>query len=145
MSEGVGAEIRARLDHPIIDSDGHTVEFMPALLEKVESVAGRGVRQGLEAQLERIFYGWYALSPVERRGAQRPPWWPVPNHTLDRATATLPGLHYERMPEFVHDFPGGAGRFVQRAQGYLATLCNGEQILEADELVRTGAGRVLRS
>ena len=51
----------------------------------------------------------------------------------------------ERMPEFVHDFPGGAGRFVQRAQGYLATLCNGEQILEADELVGIGAGRVLRS
>ena len=35
----------------------------------------------------------------------------------------------ERMPEYVHDFPGGAGRFVQRAQGYRATLCNGRVIL----------------
>ena len=51
----------------------------------------------------------------------------------------------ERMPEFVHDFPGGAGRFIQRAQGYLATICNGEIMLEADELLGTRSGRVLRS
>lgn len=51
----------------------------------------------------------------------------------------------ERMPEFVHDFPGGAGRFVQRAQGYLATICNGETMLEADELLGTRSGQVLRS
>jgi N-acyl-D-aspartate/D-glutamate deacylase len=51
----------------------------------------------------------------------------------------------ERMPEFVHDFPGGAGRFVQRAQGYLATICNGETMLEADELLGTRSGHVLRS
>jgi N-acyl-D-amino-acid deacylase len=51
----------------------------------------------------------------------------------------------ERMPEFVHDFPGGAGRFVQRARGYLATICNGETMLEADELLGTRSGHVLRS
>jgi N-acyl-D-amino-acid deacylase len=51
----------------------------------------------------------------------------------------------ERMPEYVHDFPGGAGRFVQRAQGYHATICNGEMMLEADELLGTRSGQVLRS
>ena len=51
----------------------------------------------------------------------------------------------ERMPEFVHDFPGGAGRFVQRARGYRATICNGETVLESDELLGKAAGRVLRS
>jgi N-acyl-D-aspartate/D-glutamate deacylase len=51
----------------------------------------------------------------------------------------------ERMPEFVWDFPGGAGRFVQRARGYRATICNGEMILENDEHVGTRSGRVLRS
>jgi len=49
------------------------------------------------------------------------------------------------MPEYVHDFPGGAGRFVQRARGYRATVCNGQVILENDEHVGTRAGRVLRS
>ena len=43
----------------------------------------------------------------------------------------------ELHPEIVHDFPGGAGRFIQRAEGYRATVCNGEIILENDE--HTGA------
>ncbi len=51
----------------------------------------------------------------------------------------------ERMPEFVHDFPGGAGRFVQRARGYRATFCNGKMILENDEHVGPRSGEVLRS
>jgi len=51
----------------------------------------------------------------------------------------------ERMPEFVHDFPGGAGRFVQRGRGFRATICNGVPILEHDEHVGARSGRVLRS
>src|SRR5262245_15171812 len=31
----------------------------------------------------------------------------------------------ERQPELVHDFPGGAARFIQRATGYKATIVNG--------------------
>ena len=51
---------------------------------------------------------------------------------------------HEKMPEYVHDFPGGAGRFVQRAEGYRATLCNGELTLENDEHTGTRPGRVVR-
>lgn len=50
----------------------------------------------------------------------------------------------ERQPELVHDFPFGAPRLIQRARGYLATLCNGEVILENDEHTNARAGRVLR-
>nr|MBC8188366.1 amidohydrolase family protein [Pseudomonadota bacterium] len=50
----------------------------------------------------------------------------------------------ERLPEYVHDFPGGAGRFIQRADGYRATICNGEIILENDEHTGARAGTVLR-
>ena len=51
----------------------------------------------------------------------------------------------ERMPEFVNDFPGGAGRFIQRADGYRATLCNGRVILENDEHTGTRSGNVFRN
>jgi N-acyl-D-amino-acid deacylase len=51
----------------------------------------------------------------------------------------------ERMPEFVNDFPGGHGRFIQRADGYRATICNGEVILENDEHTGTRGGRILRN
>jgi len=50
----------------------------------------------------------------------------------------------ERMPEIVNDFPGGAPRFIQKARGYRATLCNGQVILENDELTGASAGTVLR-
>ena len=51
----------------------------------------------------------------------------------------------ECMPEFVNDFPGGAGRFIQRARGYRATLCNGEIFLENDEHTGARGGRVVRN
>ena len=45
----------------------------------------------------------------------------------------------ERMPEIVHDFPFGAPRFIQRAAGYQATICNGSVVLRDDELTDTCA------
>ena len=50
----------------------------------------------------------------------------------------------ERQPYIVHDFPGGAPRFQQRAQGYKATVCNGRVTLRDDEHTGVCAGQVLR-
>jgi N-acyl-D-amino-acid deacylase len=51
----------------------------------------------------------------------------------------------ERMPDYVNDFPGGAGRFIQRADGYRATICNGQVILENDEHTGARGGEILRN
>jgi N-acyl-D-aspartate/D-glutamate deacylase len=48
-------------------------------------------------------------------------------------------------PEYVHDLPGGAGRYVQRAAGYEYTLVNGEVFMEGGEHTGAFAGRLLRS
>ncbi len=48
-------------------------------------------------------------------------------------------------PEYVHDFPGGAGRYVQRATGYTATIVNGSVFMEDGEHTGELAGRLLRS
>jgi hypothetical protein len=37
------AAIRARVNHPIIDSDGHTVEFEPAFLDYLRQIGGSAV------------------------------------------------------------------------------------------------------
>ena len=50
----------------------------------------------------------------------------------------------ECMPEIVHDFPGDAPRFIQKARGYRATLCNGQVILENDQHTGQRSGEVLR-
>lgn len=101
-------ELRTRLDHPVIDADGHTVEFLPALMPYFQKA---GVANAAEDFYSRVLDSgagfWSALSPEERaaRRTVRPPWWAVPaRNTRDFATATLPSLMYERMDEFGLDF-----------------------------------------
>ncbi len=47
-------------------------------------------------------------------------------------------------PEYVHDFPGGAGRYVQRANGFDMTIVNGEVFMENGAHAGALAGRMLR-
>jgi N-acyl-D-aspartate/D-glutamate deacylase len=54
------------------------------------------------------------------------------------------GLALE-LPEYVHDFPHGAGRLVQRGRGYDVTIVNGRVVLEHGEHNGVFAGSVLRS
>jgi predicted TIM-barrel fold metal-dependent hydrolase len=91
--------IRARLDHPVIDSDGHDVEYLPLVREELFGLAGQGAVDRFElmvkgAQLAR------GLDPATRRaqGLMRIPWWGLPaRNTLDRATAMFPRLLRERL------------------------------------------------
>ncbi|MDE0192823.1 MAG: amidohydrolase family protein [Gammaproteobacteria bacterium] len=50
----------------------------------------------------------------------------------------------ERQPELVHDFPGGAPRYIQKSMGYKTTLVNGEVTLVDGEHTGARAGKVLR-
>lgn len=49
------------------------------------------------------------------------------------------------VPEFAHDLPGGAGRWTQRARGYVATAVNGTVTFEDGEHTGELPGSVLRS
>jgi N-acyl-D-aspartate/D-glutamate deacylase len=55
----------------------------------------------------------------------------------------LDALHLP-LPTYAHDFPGGAGRFVQRAEGYAWTVVNGEVFMEDGEHTGVLSGRPLR-
>ena len=48
------------------------------------------------------------------------------------------------LPEYVHDFPGGAGRYVQAAKGYDRTIVNGRVFMEDGRPTGNLAGRMLR-
>jgi len=50
-----------------------------------------------------------------------------------------------QLPEFVHDFPAGAGRYVQRASGYRATIVNGATFMIDGEPTGVHAGKTLRT
>jgi len=49
------------------------------------------------------------------------------------------------IPEIVNDFPTGAPRFVQRAEGMLHTIVNGRPFMDHGEHTGSLSGRVLRS
>src|SRR5215467_10304941 len=102
------AAIRARLTHPVIDADGHTIEFVPAFLDYLRQVGGpKIVERYHAAQEEARWLDWYRRSWEDRRDRRttRPIWWALPTkNTLDRATAALPTLLAERMEEIGLDF-----------------------------------------
>jgi predicted TIM-barrel fold metal-dependent hydrolase len=102
------ADVRARLDHPVIDADGHMIEFEPDVVDVFVEVAGRDVADRyLKGVTASRWYRWHELTDEQRRDrrALRPPWWGIPaQNTLDRATATIPGLLAERLGEFGIDF-----------------------------------------
>ena len=83
-----GADIRARLKHPVVDSDGHIMEATFAILDFLKQTAGPEMTAKYEA---------YMKHENETRG-RRAVW--VGNSgpaTIDRATAMLPGLFRDRL------------------------------------------------
>ena len=50
----------------------------------------------------------------------------------------------ELQPKVVHDFPGGAPRYIQKSRGYKATIVNGEINVEDGEHTGARAGTVIR-
>ena len=90
-----GADIRAKLDHPVVDSDGHMMECSFAVLDFVKQVGGPEIAQRYEEILRN-----------DQTGASRRAVW-VGNSgpaSIDRATALLPKLYRSRLDEAGFDF-----------------------------------------
>lgn len=97
--------LRGRLNHPVIDSDGHWVEFEPQLYDYLRQVAGSKAVDGYKS---RPSEQWHLTVPLKERRERRldqPVWWGLPaKNTLDRATSLLARLLYERLDDMGFDF-----------------------------------------
>jgi predicted TIM-barrel fold metal-dependent hydrolase len=90
------AQIRRRISHPIIDADGHLVEFMPMVIDCMREIAGNAVA-------ERFIE--YRRSPFTSGGGYLPTRVFFGNPLgLDRMTVLLPKLFYQRLEEIGIDF-----------------------------------------
>ena len=98
------AAVRARLTHPVIDGDGHWLEPIPIFLDYLKDVAGPSIVDRWVKKAKDTT--WYDITPAERvkRRLHRPTWWGEPANTLDRATAMIPRLFYERLDDLGIDF-----------------------------------------
>ena len=86
------ADIRARLDHPVIDADAHIVEAPFAFQDFFKQVAGPEIANKY---------------PLGRKPGQvRGFFWGIPSgkYTIDRATVMLPKLYRQRLDDAGIDF-----------------------------------------
>lgn len=120
MSVSRSHQIRSRLDHPIIDADGHTSEYLPSFGSYLQDV-------GISTDFNRLFKGvlgaagdWYDHTPEERRRKHltKSPFWTRPmRDARDRAAACFPRFLRERMDELGCDvsivYPSTGLAFLQ--------------------------------
>ena len=106
MSEKSSSEVRAELDHPIVDGDGHWVEYHPVMVDALHDIGGDAAVEGYSG-FGRMIGANVGLTTAERRARNlgHEAWWSVPTrNTLDRATSMMPGLLDERLDELGIDF-----------------------------------------
>jgi len=102
----MSSEIRSRLDHPIVDADAHWLEPVPVFLEFLRDEGGTKAIDAFTELYSSLDGAWYGASQNERqaRRLKRRAWWSDPWVTRDRATAMLPKLMHERLPELGIDY-----------------------------------------
>jgi predicted TIM-barrel fold metal-dependent hydrolase len=99
-------KLHDRLKHPIIDADGHWAEFAPLMREEFRRIGGETAVEALAVASQRIPNS-LRMSVAERRRrrmGQEAFWFLPTRNTLDRATAMMPRLMYERLDDLGLDF-----------------------------------------
>ena len=91
----------------------------------------------LEAAVHKLTQATATLYGLGDRGVL------APGFVGDVNVIDADGLQLHR-PEMVNDLPGDARRFLQRAEGYVATVKGGEVTFEAGEETGARPGRLLR-
>jgi predicted TIM-barrel fold metal-dependent hydrolase len=92
------SSIRNRLDHPVIDGDGHLLEVVPLVIDYLRDVAGNDMADRFMRFNRARFTSGQGFLPVRVFHGL-----PAAN-TLDRMTVTLPDLLYRRLEEIGIDF-----------------------------------------
>ena len=93
--------VRDAIDHPVIDTDGHVIEFLPWVRDLVDDIAGPDVARRFDQMVTASATVRQVPDELRRQaGVTRNAWWAVPStNTLDRATAMLPDLLHNRLDE----------------------------------------------
>ncbi|MDH3239799.1 MAG: amidohydrolase [Alphaproteobacteria bacterium] len=127
QTESRSLKLRQKLDHPVVDGDGHTQEYHPILLDYLKESGGAG----LVDRYKQVRFGgesWQKQSREERfdKQTRRPPFWTMPaKNTLDLATAMLPNLFRARLDDLGIDFA-----VVYSSQFFFAT-CRDDELRQA--------------
>src|SRR5712692_4670286 len=128
------------LKHPIIDADGHWAEFAPLMREEFRRIGGDTAVEALAMASQRIPNS-QAMSVAERRRrriGQEAFWFLPTKNTLDRATAMMPRLLYERLDDLGLDFcvvypTAGLGYYRLSPEKHRRALCRAYNVFTAEQ------------
>src|SRR5438874_11198456 len=133
-------KLRARLNHPIIDADGHWAEFAPHMREEFRRIGGDTAVQALDMASARIpnSLGMSVAERRRRRIGQEAFWCLPTKNTLDRATAMMPRLLYERLDDLGLDFcviypTAGLGYYRLPPEKHRRALCRAYNVFTAEQ------------
>ena len=100
--------IRAKLSHPVIDSDGHWREYGPLAMDYLREEAGPKIVEKWNSRVRHFGESSFAKLDTQGRHDQRigqQPWWALVSPSeLDTATSFIPRLMHERLPDMGIDF-----------------------------------------
>jgi len=133
-------KLRSRLNHPIIDADGHWLEYGPVMREEFRRIGGDAAVEALAAATDRVPSALRMSVPERRRrrvGMEA--FWSSPSeNVLDRATAMLPRLMYERLDDLGIDFcvvypTAGLGFHRMQDTRLRRAICRAYNVFTADQ------------
>jgi predicted TIM-barrel fold metal-dependent hydrolase len=133
-------KLHARLKHPIVDADGHWAEYAPLMRQEFRRIGGDTAVQALDMASARIPNS-LSMSVAERRRrriGQEAFWFLPTKNTLDRATAMLPRLMYERLDDLGLDFcviypTAGLAYFRLPPERLRRALCRAYNVFTAEQ------------
>ena len=98
--------LHARLNHPVVDADGHWIEYMPVMREQFRRIGGEAAVEALDTATSRVPSALkMSVSERARKRVGMEAFWSSPSeNVLDRATAMFPRLMYERLDDLGIDF-----------------------------------------
>src|SRR5882672_8300125 len=133
-------KIHDRLKHPIIDADGHWAEFAPHMREEFRRIGGNDAVEALAMASARIPKSLsMSVSERRRRRIGQEAFWFLPTkNTLDRATAMMPRLLYERLDDIGLDFcvvypTNGLGYYRLPPDKLRRALCRAYNVFTAEQ------------
>jgi len=144
LNQDLGA-VEAMLDDPLVtlglaDAGAHVGQIMDASQPTFLLTYWVRERQrwAIEEAVRRLTSDTADLFGIRNRGRL------AVGTFADVNVIDFEGLHLP-VPEYVNDFPNGAGRYVQGSSGYDYTLVNGHVFMDHGEHTGVLAGRMLRS
>jgi predicted TIM-barrel fold metal-dependent hydrolase len=132
--------LRSRLSHPVIDADGHWLEYGPVMKEEFRRIGGADAVEAYELASQRV-PGALRLSVAERarRRVGMESFWSSPSeNVVDRATAMLPRFLHERLDDLGIDFcvvypTAGLGYHRMQDTRLRRAICRAYNVFAADQ------------